>query len=85
MCLAIPMKIKNMNGCEATCEAGGIEKDIRIDLIEDAAVGDYVMVHAGFAIEKNDRATGSGKHPFSGGNWKCSMKNNLKALSIPNC
>ena len=52
MCLAIPMKIKDMNGCEATCEAGGIEKDIRIDLIEDAAVGDYVMVHAGFAIEK---------------------------------
>lgn len=52
MCLAIPMKIKKINGSEATGEAGGIERDIRIDLIEHVAVGDYVMVHAGFAIEK---------------------------------
>lgn len=52
MCLAIPMKITKIDGLTATGEAGGILQDIRIDFLEDVKSGDYVMVHAGFAIQK---------------------------------
>ena len=52
MCLAIPMKITKIDGLTATGEAGGIFQDIRIDFLEDVKSGDYVMVHAGFAIQK---------------------------------
>lgn len=52
MCLAMPMKIIQTDGTVAQCEAGGLKQDIRIDFITDAVPGDYVMVHAGFAIEK---------------------------------
>lgn len=52
MCLAMPMKINKINGPMAQCEAGGLTQDIRIDFIKGAQPGDYVMVHAGFAIEK---------------------------------
>ena len=52
MCLAIPMKITTIDGLTATGEAGGLLQDIRIDFLEDVKSGDYVMVHAGFAIQK---------------------------------
>ncbi|OUP81334.1 hypothetical protein B5F07_17945 [Lachnoclostridium sp. An169] len=52
MCLAMPMKIKTIDGKTASCDAGGLTQSVRIDFIEDALPGDYVMVHAGFAIEK---------------------------------
>ena len=52
MCLAMPMKINKIDGSLAQCEAGGLTQDIRIDFITDPQTGDYVMVHAGFAIEK---------------------------------
>lgn len=52
MCLAMPMKINRIEGKTAYCEAGGLVQTIRIDFIQDARPGDYVMVHAGFAIQK---------------------------------
>lgn len=52
MCLAIPMKINKINGSTAECESGGLTQNIRIDFVSDASPGDYVMVHAGFAIER---------------------------------
>ena len=52
MCLAMPMKINKIDGQTASCEAGGLLQDIRIDFVPDAKPGDYVMVHAGFAIQK---------------------------------
>lgn len=52
MCLAMPMKINEIEGTTARCEAGGLTQNIRIDFITDAKPGDYVMVHAGFAIER---------------------------------
>ncbi len=52
MCLAMPMKIKNIDGNSAECEAGGLTQKVRIDFVSDARPGDYLMVHAGFAIEK---------------------------------
>jgi hydrogenase expression/formation protein HypC len=54
MCLAIPMEIREINGNEAVAEAGGIRKDVRLDLLEGAKVGDFVLIHTGYAIEKLD-------------------------------
>ena len=56
MCLAMPMKINRIEGKTADCEAGGLVQTIRIDFIQDARPGDYVMVHAGFAIQKMTEA-----------------------------
>jgi hydrogenase expression/formation protein HypC len=51
MCLGIPLKIVEINGKEAYGELNGVRKKIRVDLIKDLKLGDYVMVHAGFALE----------------------------------
>ena len=57
MCLAIPSKIVdiNENGI-ATIDVDGVRRTTSLLLLEDAAVGDYVIVHAGFAISKVDEA-----------------------------
>ena len=52
MCLAVPLKILSVEGNKARAEAGGVAREIRVDFIPGAAVGDYVIVHAGFAIER---------------------------------
>ncbi len=54
MCLAVPGKIEKINGEEATIDYKGIKKTANISFI-DAKVGDYVLVHVGFAIEKIDK------------------------------
>ena len=52
MCLAIPGKIIRIKkNQQATADFNGVEKDINVSLVK-AKVGDYVIVHAGFAIEK---------------------------------
>ena len=57
MCLAVPLEIKKINEDNtATVGQGTSELNVDISLIEEAAVGDYVIVHAGFAIEKLDLA-----------------------------
>ncbi|HIV16596.1 MAG TPA: HypC/HybG/HupF family hydrogenase formation chaperone [Candidatus Alectryocaccobium stercorigallinarum] len=52
MCLALPMKIIKADPPHATGEAGGLTQDIRIDFVNDVKPGEYVVVHAGFAIQK---------------------------------
>lgn len=52
MCLAFPGKIKKINGQSAVVDFDGIEKEINISLVGDIKKGEYVIVHAGFAIEK---------------------------------
>ena len=52
MCLAIPLKLIEINGKNATGEAMGMTRQVRVDFINEPQVGDYVMVHAGFAIER---------------------------------
>lgn len=51
MCLGIPVKIKSIKGNAAVVSAGGAQRTIGIELTPDAKVGDYVLLHAGFAIE----------------------------------
>lgn len=50
MCLAIPMKIKSIDGTEAEVEAGGITRRASLILTPEAKVGDYVLLHVGYAI-----------------------------------
>ena len=52
MCLAVPLKIVELDGKEAVGDAMGVRRKIRVDFIPEPKVGDYVIVHAGFAIER---------------------------------
>ena len=52
MCLAIPLRLIEINGTEAVAEANGMRRTVRIDFIREPKVGDYVIAHAGFAIER---------------------------------
>ena len=52
MCLAVPLKIVSVEGNQAVGEAAGLTQTLRVDFLPDVRPGDYVMVHAGFAIEK---------------------------------
>jgi hydrogenase expression/formation protein HypC len=54
MCLAIPAKIVNIEDSMGTVDMAGIQKKVSLILLEDAQVGDYVIVHAGFGIHKID-------------------------------
>lgn len=52
MCLAVPLRLIEVNGKEAVGEALGLRRPVRVDFIENPQPGDYVIVHAGFAIER---------------------------------
>jgi hydrogenase expression/formation protein HypC len=54
MCLAIPSKITHIDNEMATIDVDGVKRSASLMLLEDAAVGDFVIVHAGFAIKKLD-------------------------------
>ena len=52
MCLAVPLKLVEINGNTAIGEAMGVSREIRVDFIRYPKPGEYVIVHAGFAIER---------------------------------
>jgi len=55
MCLAIPACVEQLiSGDSAIVNLGGVRKEISLALLEDVAVGDYVIVHVGFALQKLD-------------------------------
>ncbi len=56
MCLAIPSKIVKIDNMIATVDVYGARRDVNLMLLpEEAAVGEYVLVHAGFALQKVDQ------------------------------
>lgn len=55
MCLAVPMKVKNIRWPVAEVTVGGLIKDVDIQLVPKVDIGDYVLVHAGFAIQIMDK------------------------------
>jgi hydrogenase expression/formation protein HypC len=57
MCLAIPSKITKVENSMAVIDVDGVRRECSLLLVEDAQVGDYVIVHAGFAISKIDEAS----------------------------
>ena len=54
MCLAVPMKVVEIEEGTAICEVDGVRREGSLMMLDDVAVGDYVLLHAGFAIEKID-------------------------------
>ena len=52
MCLAIPAKIVELDGVNAVVEIEGVRRQANVALIRDSRIGDYVLLHAGFAIQK---------------------------------
>jgi hydrogenase expression/formation protein HypC len=56
MCLAIPMEVVEVDGKNAKVLTGGVTQQIRLDVMsETVQKGDYVVVHAGFALTRLDR------------------------------
>ena len=55
MCLAVPMKILKIKDNQAQVEIGGTRREVRLDIVDrPPRVGDYVIVHAGYAIHVID-------------------------------
>jgi hydrogenase expression/formation protein HypC len=52
MCLGVPAKILETSDGAAVVEVGGVRREISVMLVDDVSVGEWVIVHAGFAIEK---------------------------------
>ena len=52
MCLAVPLKIVEIDGLNGVGEVEGLRRNMRLDFIREPKVGEYVIVHAGFAIER---------------------------------
>lgn len=56
MCLAIPVRVVELlDGDMAKVDMGGVQKDISLALVENVAVGDFVILHVGYALQKLDR------------------------------
>jgi hydrogenase expression/formation protein HypC len=55
MCLAVPVRVVELlRGRHALVDAGGVRKEVSIALVNDVGVGDYVILHVGFALSKLD-------------------------------
>jgi hydrogenase expression/formation protein HypC len=54
MCLGIPMEVVIIDGFRAQCSAHGVEREVSLFLLQDEpiAIGDFVLVHVGYAIQK---------------------------------
>lgn len=55
MCLAIPMKVEKVEDEFAVVSVGSVKKEVNISLVDNVKKGDYLIVHAGFAIQKLDK------------------------------
>ena len=56
MCLAIPVQIVSISGSEAEVEVGGVRRKVSIVLTPEAKIGDYALLHTGYAISIIDEA-----------------------------
>ena len=54
MCLAVPVKVVEIDGQNAKVELGGLTRQANITLVPDTRVGDYILLHAGYAIQRLD-------------------------------
>ena len=54
MCLSVPAKIISIDGETAIVSIGGTEREAGLQLVEDIKIGDYVLLHTGYAIQKID-------------------------------
>jgi hydrogenase expression/formation protein HypC len=56
MCLAIPALVKSVNGFKAIVDIDGVTREINLQLTPEARIGDYVLLHTGYAISIVDAA-----------------------------
>ena len=54
MCLGVPMQVMSIDGEMAVCEIDGVRREASLMMVDGIAIGDFVVIHAGFAIEKLD-------------------------------
>lgn len=54
MCLAIPVLVKSINGYKAVVDVDGVTREVSLQLTPEARVGDYVLLHTGYAISVID-------------------------------
>lgn len=54
MCLAIPMQLMERSEMTGTVEVDGVRREVSLLLLDDASVGEYLLVHAGYAIGRVD-------------------------------
>jgi len=54
MCLAIPMRLVEIDGTIGVAEVDGVSRQVRLDLLPEVSLGDYVLIHAGLAIARVD-------------------------------
>lgn len=54
MCMAVPMRLIEKRGDLGVVELGGVRREVSLQLLDEVEVNDYVIVHAGFAIERLD-------------------------------
>jgi len=54
MCLAVPARVVELHGDTAIVDLDGIRKETSTTLLDDVAVGDYVLIHVGYALERID-------------------------------
>ena len=54
MCLGVPMQVKSIDDNLAVCEIDGVQREASLLMLDDVQIGDFVLIHAGFAIEKID-------------------------------
>jgi hydrogenase expression/formation protein HypC len=52
MCLAVPMRLVEREEERGIVELGGVRREVHLGFVPDLAIGDYVLVHAGFVIER---------------------------------
>ena len=93
MCLAIPGKIIKISGPLATVDFQGVRKEVNVSLV-DVKIGEYVMVHAGFAIEKMEKEHADEMKEYLSKNYKFQITNcksqinskskNLKSKTVLN-
>ncbi len=54
MCLGIPAQVMEHTESVAVVEVGGVRREVSVELLDEVATGDWVIIHAGFAIQKLD-------------------------------
>ena len=55
MCLSVPMKVISIQGQKGMAEIGGMRKEVDLRFLSRVDIGDYVIVHAGFALQRLDQ------------------------------
>jgi len=69
MCLAVPAEVLTVNGDTAVVSLYGALREVNVTLVEGVSVGDYVLVHAGFALERWTAADVEEWKMIMEGNW----------------